>query len=361
MKSILRFPVTLARLAGAACAVALIGACSVDAPPEGFAAVPAAGSSGGEHACPDLAGTFDLAGTSLGATIAGRKPPQTHGLPVVLTFAPGPSHIEGWWVVPRERLAAFAKDESKDAPKRYARWRELVLKEHLPENLRQNFDAYLAAVADVGPPGPTYAMVVPRGCRDHWMLVYSEHERAEGKNGTPRDVEREIWLARDAAGALLARYVTYALKSYSIWAPATQYVRTSRDTAYERVAQADPESAAPLVAADLPPDPTTVERPRMACADVPQRANAFSQRLNALLPPKAQVTRFTLNPVRQSDADGRCPFAVVDVEIAGGDAYFLARTEQWLRAEPAVDSVEALRDASGRSDGKTRRWRVVLR
>lgn len=359
MKTILRFCVTLARTAAAACVIALTSACTHDAPPD-FPAVPAANTRPGVDGCPDLTGTFELAGTALGKTIAGRQPPQTHGLPVVLTFAQGPSNIEGWWVVPRERLAAFANDQSKDAPKRYATWRGLVLKEHLPETLRQNFDAYLAAVAEVGPPGPTYAMVVNRGCRDHWMLVYSAHEQVAGKDGMPREVERETWLARDAAGALLARHVTYTLKSYSLWAPATQYIRTSRSTEYERVAQAQPENAAPLVAADLPPDPSTVERPRMTCAEVPERVNAFSQRLNALLPPKTQVTRFSLKPIRQQDADGRCPFAVVDIEIAGDNTYFLARTEQWLRAEPAVDSVEILRDESGRQRATTRRFRVVL-
>ena len=356
MKSSPRSSATCARLAGAAFVAALLGGCYSDLPPEGFDAVPPAGSAGGAGACPDLTGTFDIAGTALARAIAGRQPPQTHGLPVFLTFKPGPTNIEGWWVVPRESLVAFANDRSKDAPQHYAHWRELVLKEHLPENLRQNFDAYLAAVAELGPPGPTYALVVNRGCQDNWMRVQSDTLQTTTKNDEPRSIEQETWLARDAAGALLVRRVTYDLARYSVWAPSTQYLRTSRSSDYQRIPQAAAESAEPLAAADLPPDPRTVERPRMACAEVPARVDAFSQRLNALLPAKAQVARLMLNPVRQQDSNGNCPFAVVDVEIAGGDRYFLGRTVDWLRKEPSVDSVETLRVDAGQHP----RLRVVL-
>ncbi|HVJ61710.1 MAG TPA: hypothetical protein VM555_03260 [Tahibacter sp.] len=350
---------TPTRLAIAACAVALLGACTGDAPSGRFVAVPPAGSPAGTRTCPDLTGTFDLAGTALARTIAGRQPPPTHGLPVVLTFKPGPSSIEGWWVVPRERLVAFAREQSEDAPKRYAQWRSLVLKEHLPQ--QYDYDAYQASVAELGPPGPTYALIVARGCSENWMLVQLSTETKAGDGDKPRLLEHETWLARDADGALLVRYVTYTLATYTIWAPATQSIRTSSSSSVERIAQADPESAAPLVAADLPADPATRPRTLMQCAEVPQHVDAFSQRLKALLPPKAQVTRFVLNPVRQSDAKGQCPYAVVDVEIAGGDAYFLSRTEEWVRAEPNVESIESLRPEGGQSRANTRRFRVVLR
>ncbi|HJU40712.1 MAG TPA: hypothetical protein VJ724_14170, partial [Tahibacter sp.] len=112
--------------------------------------------------------------------------------------------------------------------------------------------------------------------------------------------------------------------------------------------------------ADLPPDPLTAPRPRMPCAEVPARVAAFNDRLKAVLPPKAQITRFVLNPVRQQDADGNCPFASVDIEIMGGNAYFLDRTVDWMRAEPAVDSIEMLRLADGQRRDDLRRFRVVL-
>lgn len=361
MKSNLRFFVAPFRIAIAACAAALLGACATDTPPDGYTAVAPADSPPGANTCPDLRGTFDLAGTALGKAIARRQPPQTHDLPVLLTFKPGASNIEGWWVVPRERLFAFAKDQSQDAPRRYATWRGLVLKEHLSEKMRYDVDAYLATIAEVGPPGPTYAMVVGQRCAQNWMLVYNEHEQAATNDGAPREIEREIWLARDAKGALLARWVTYNLMSYSMWAPATQYVRTSSSTDYQRYDLEAPESAEALAAAELPPDPATVQPKPMACAEVPARVDAFSQRLNALVRKPTTVTRFSLNPVRQQDTDGHCPFAVIDVEISGGDAHFLGRTEEWVRKEPNVDSVETLRLGAGQNRSSTRRFRVVLR
>ena len=361
MKSI---PVSLGlsvRLATLACALSLIGACAGNGPPEGFEPVAAATLQPGQQVCPDLSGTFDLAGTSLATEIAGRQPPNTHGLPVLMTFQPGPMTLEGWWVVPRKRLVAFATAMSEDAPKRYARWRGLVLKDPLAENLRQNPDAYLAAVAELGPPGPTYALVVNQGCQDNWMRVGSATEQVPANDGSTRSQEREVWLARDASGALLVKRITYTLKHYSLWAPSTQSIRTSRSTTFERIAQADPESAAPLVATDLPADPQTQPRALMACVDVPAHVAAFSQRLKSLLPPKVDVTRFELNPVRQRDADGNCPYAVVDVEIVGGDAYFLSRTRDWIKAETNVDSVETLRIEPAQRRANTLRLRVVLR
>lgn len=343
-------------------ATILLAACSSDAPPSpDFVAVPSAAATPGTNACPDLTGTFDIAGSVLGSTIAGRAPPDTHGLPVVMTFKQGPSNIEGWWVVPRPRLVAFATAMSEDSPRRYGRWRSLVLKEHLSETLKQDVDAYLKNVAELGPATPVYALVVGRRCSDNWMLVDSTTRQVTDKHGEPRSEDVETWLARDAEGALLVRRTTYTLKHYSIWAPATQSIRTSSHTRYERVAKADPESADALVAADLPTDPATRPRTLMTCAEVPDRVNRFSERLKALLPPKTDVTRFALNPVRQRDADGNCPFAVVDVEIVGSDPYFLSRTESWLRKEPDVDSVEVLRAENERARANTRRLRIVLR
>lgn len=342
-------------------ALTLLCACSGDESSSAdFTAVPAAGASPGKHACPDLSGTFDIAGTPLADAIAGRPPPDTHGLPVVMTFRPGPSNIEGWWVVPRDRLTSFAKDMSEDSPQRYSRWRGLVLKEHLPETLQQNFDAYLRAVAELGPASPVYAQVAGRRCEDNWMLVSTTTHQVTARDGSPRSEERETWLARDAAGALLVKRITYTLKHYSLWAASTQSIRTSSRTSQARVPPSDPESAAALVTADLPTDPRTRPRKWMTCAEVPERVNQFSQRLTALLPPKAEVTRFTLNPTRQRDADGNCPYAVIDVEVTGGGPYFRSRTMDWIRAEPNVASVELLPDAAPHRE-TAQRFRVVLR
>lgn len=341
-------------------AIALLAACGGGAPHDTFEAVPAVGSNGDAIRCPDLTGTFELTGTALADAIAGRPPPDTHGLPVVMTFRQGPSNIEGWWVVPRNRLASFAYNLSEDSPERYSRWRGLVLKEHLPETLRLNFDAYLRAVAEVGPASPVYALVSGRRCEDNWMLVSTTTHQVTTPDGSPRSEERETWLARDAAGALLVKRITYTLKHYSLWAASTQSIRTSSRTSYARVPPSDPENAAALVAADLPADPRTRPRKLMTCAEVPERVNQFSQRLTALLPPKAEVTRFALNPTRQRDADGNCPYAVIDVEIAGGDPYFRSRTVDWIRGEPNVDSVELLPSAAQRRE-TTQRFRVVLR
>lgn len=362
LKSIARVTGFFVRF-GFGVAAVLLAACSGNAlPPDAFVAVPSADApADGRNACPDLRGTFDIRGAPLTDAIAGRPPPDTHGLPVVMTFKPGPTSIEGWWVVPRKRLAAFATTMSEDSPKRYSRWRRLMLYQQLPETQKQNFEGYLKDVAELGPASPIFALVVGRSCADHWMLVDVTRRQTAGKNGNPRSEEVETWLARDAAGALLVKRVTYTLKHYSIWAPAVQSIRTSSSTQYARVPQVDPESAEPLVDADLPSDPLTRPRTLMSCAEVPQHVEQFSQRLKALLPPKAVVLQFALKPVRQRDADGNCPFAVVDVEIEGPDAYAVSRTTYWVRREPNVDSVEDLPSPDGRRRETRQRFRVVLR
>ncbi|HJU39574.1 MAG TPA: hypothetical protein VJ724_08370, partial [Tahibacter sp.] len=179
----------------------LLAACTADAPNKDFTPVSTAG-------CPDLAGTFDVADTWLARAIAGRQAPPAHDLPVLLTFKEGPSNIEGWWVVPRERLVAFANDLAKDAPKRYGQWRARVLQKH-PPGSAWDPDKTLADIVALGPPGPVYAQVVGRRCGGGWMMVASDTLRTPGKNDQVREEEREIWLARDAAGALLVRTDTY--------------------------------------------------------------------------------------------------------------------------------------------------------
>lgn len=349
------------RLALLACVLTLLAACGNDGPPEDYRVVVAGQASPAPDSCPDLAGTYALADVPLLATIAHNAPPPAHGLPVFMTFTRGASALEAWWVVPRRRVVAFAQDAAQESPKAYARWRSLVLKDHLPENLREQPGAYQAAVAELGPPAPTYANVVGSACRDGWMRAYSEIEPdpAAAAKGTPRDVEREIWLARDASGALLMRQVTYTLRHFTLWAASRRSIRTSHTTSYQKFPAADAEDAAPYTAAELPPDPATVPRPVMVCAEVPQRVADFQQRVRALLPPAAELTRYTLKPERQSTSDGHCPYAVVDVEIAGTDPR-LMRVEDWLRREAAVDSVEILRLDPGQKPQATRRLRVVL-
>jgi len=342
--------------------LAMLSACGDDAPPPDFEAVPPAAARGPGDQCPDLIGTFALAGTPLAAEILERKPPFAHDLPLVVSFAQGPTHVEAWWVVPRAAFFRYAREMRKDSPDRYTRWRWLVTKEHVSQDLQHDFDAYLAAVAALGPPAPVYAGIVSRGCADHWMLARNETRTMpprDGSNERAQSVEREIWLARDRLGALLVKTVTYQLYQYSIWAPSTQYLRTSSHAEYARIPQLDLELPVGPTTADLPPDPRTDARVPMTCAEAPARVATFSQRLAQLLPRGTELARFDVEP-KHGGGEEYCRFVVVQLAIATKAGAVPARTVDWLRKEPDVRSVEILPLLAGERHDSMQRLRVVL-
>ncbi len=234
------------RCATAVFAMVILGACSNT--PSGFDAVPANDPVLRQNECPELAGTFDLAFSPRIRDIDPYEPPNTHGLPVVLTFKQGPTQTEAWWVVPRQSLLSFARALRADSPDRYARWRELILNKHLSQRVRPDVDAYLADVAVVGPPGPVNAGFQPRRCRDNWMLASTSIEFAVATADRTYNLRHETWLAHDKFGALLVKHL--AFRGGSVPFPdALRRVRIAEFTRFEPMPFETPTA---LVATDLP-------------------------------------------------------------------------------------------------------------
>ena len=234
------------RCATAVFAMLILGACTNT--PAGFDAVPASNSLLRKNECPELAGTFNLAFSPRVRDIDPHEPLNTHGLPVVITFKQGQTQTEAWWVVPRQRLLSFASALRTDSPERYARWRDLMLKDNQSQQPRPAVDAYLADVAEVGPPGPVNTGFEPRRCRDNWMLVSTAIEFAHAAADGTYNLRHETWLAHDETGALLVKHL--AFKASAI--PIPDALRWGSITEYTRFEPMPFEAVTPLVAADLP-------------------------------------------------------------------------------------------------------------
>jgi hypothetical protein len=306
--------------------------------------------------CPDLVGTYDLAGTTLGAAIAERPVPDTHGLPVLLSLKHGATNTEAWWVVPRDRLLEFAADLRASSPGRYARWRALLLRGKLAGSREWDFNGFLAEVATLGPPGPLFAGIVSYRCEADWMRI-REQPPAAGSNGTS---EREIWLARDRSGALLVKTVDYQLKPFSIWGDSANSIRTSASASWQKVPAAPDADATPLVAADLPPVAALNEAHSSDCSQMPGRLVALSQRMSSMLPTGIELAYFQPQPPTPASTGG-CRSPVLEVHFSGSDPRALEGIDARLLRDPDVRSIALLRAPGDKPENGLRRLRVVLR
>ena len=243
-------PISLSTLAILRCATTVLamlvlGACSKA--PAGFDAVPAVNSLLKQNACPELVGTFNLS-TSVAASVDPHTPPNTHGLPVAITFKQGKTQTEAWWVVPRQDMLSFARALRTDEPERYARWRNLMLMEYMPQQTHPIVDSYLADVADVGPPGPVNTGFQPGRCEHDWMLVATAIDFNDAASSSGDKMWRETWLAHDRSGALLVKRLSFKA-GFVIIPRALRRVRSAEYTRFEPIPF---EAPTPFAAADLP-------------------------------------------------------------------------------------------------------------
>ena len=318
--------------------------------------MPAADSRDGSG-CPALTGTFDLSGTPTGASLALPAQPNYYGLPRALTFTQGSSGTEAWWVVPRAALLSFAKKLSDDEPERYVRWREQVLTKKPPilDQLAGVY-AYLAAFADVGPPGPLNTQYRALQCRNHWALV-SDAVGPGTVGGETHAMHHETWLAHDKTGALLAKHLSYRITAI----PLPRALRRIRIADYQRFEPLAFEAATPLAPAELPPTTRAPTYRAMMCAQRPLRITQFSKRLITRLSPATELARFVLQPEAPPDANGECAAAVIDIDITSSDPHMLPYVDDWMRNEDGVEGFEVLPVERPVIGPHSRRFRVVFR
>jgi hypothetical protein len=332
----------------------LLGACS--GAPDGFEAVPTAGSRD-SSGCPALAGTFDLSGTPTGAALALPAQPNYYGLPRVLTFTQGSGGTEAWWVVPRALLLSFAKKLSDDEPGRYVRWREQVLTKKSPiTDQMADINAYLAAFADVGPPGPLNTRYTATPCRNHWALV-SDAVGPGTIDGETHTMHHETWLAHDKTGALLAKHLSYRVTAI----PLPRALRRIRIADYQRFEPLAFEAATPLAPAELPPTTRAPTYRAMMCAQRPLRITQFSKRLITRLSPAMELARFVQQPEAPHEAKGECAAAVIDIDITGSDPHMLPYVDDWMRNEDGVERFDVLPVERRVIGPHLRQFRVVFR
>jgi hypothetical protein len=274
---------------------------------------------------------------------------------MVLAFRRGATHQEAWWVVPREDLLAYARDLQLRAPERYARWRELVVRGKLQGSREWDFDGWLAAVSELGPPGPLYAGMVSYRCAKLWTRARDQGLRYAGGATS----EREIWLARDRSGDLLVRDVTWNLKPFSVWGDAVNHLRTGSSSTWRRIKALDPVSTDKLVDSDLPRAAPLRREAAPDCAHTPERLVGFSQRILTALPSGVSLAAFLPQPPAD-DARRDCALLVIELVFEGPTPEALVAVDALLRVDPDVRSLDLLPPAVGASLPR-RRLRVVLR
>lgn len=334
-------------------------ACPGEAPPPGFESVVLAAPRHPGDACPDLAGTFDLAGHPLAGEIFGAAPPDGHGLPVRLSFVAESGPPSAWWHVPRPALLEFARELAARDPDRYFAWWSLARRESLPDDLLYDPAKWRSALAELGPPLPTSAGFSGDRCEAGWLLVAARDVDAEH--------EEEIWLARAAEGGLLVRRTVYEVFHYTVWAPASQRLRLPPgETTWARIEPVPREGPVPIAAQDLPTahDPATRS---VRCPARPDRVVDFSQRLMAGLPAGTEIVRLDVDRATQPDPTTGCPALVVELDVSAPTEEGLAAGERLVRGDPEVRELEArpaeasARRPSMRSSARpTRTLRAVL-
>lgn len=339
-----------------------LAGCLDESPPRDFRPVPPATQRQPANECPELSGlAINPEQAPFLADIVDRPAPDAHGLPIVLAFRRGPTQQEMWWVVPRPVLLEFARDLQQREPVRYAQWRELLMRGSLPGSRSYDVDGYLTELARLGPPARVYAGMVSYGCRAHWTLA----KRFDTKGTQEGYTQRELWLARDESGDLLAHDLSVRLKRFSVWGDASGHLRVGSTSTWQRLRTTNPGSVEAITDADLPggePAPLVAsvgtvakeETRRGACREVLTLVNDFSQRLTATMPAGASLRRFQSERPPSMTAESwpdpvpkPCASVVIMLEIEAESRAKLERVNELLRDDPDVRTVELLETSMG--------------
>jgi hypothetical protein len=333
--------------------------CFFDPEPGDFNPLPGRPGDPAEYRCPELDGqTYDLATTPLARELFERAPPETHGLPVVLSLRDNAGTIEPWWVVPRAALLEHAAQLRANDPERYARWRDLVLRGTLPAPREWDALGYRSELATLGPPARVFAGFRASQCAGGWMRVTNRGTEHVGG----RTFQVDWWIARDASGDLLVRRQVSSLKQFSSWGGNVGHLRTGSDSTWSRYPPVEPVSPDPLVDADLPRAPRgtrgawPVDAPP-DCSHLPDRLVEFSQGLQHDLPVGVELSRFMPENV---EATQRRDCRSISIELAfdGGPPEALAGADLAVRRQRGVLDLDLL-PTDGASPLR-RRLRILL-
>ena len=339
-------------------------ACMSGKPPADFHPEAAAQPDPSDPQCPDLDGSYDLAGSPLAKAITDRAPPDSHGLPILLTFKRGVTSTEAWWVVPRDRLLEWAATERESNPAAYARWRDLVLRGKLAGERAWDRDGYRDAVAELGPPAPVFAGIVRYACEENWMRTRPQPStyRADADGDIH---ETEIWLARDRSGDLLVKNLVLGLKAFHVWGDATSYLRTSGQASWSRIPVQPHAPAERLTEADLPEATASGLADALSvptsCSEMPARLVELSNYILGNSPAGVALAFFgPLEEEEQSmNSPPHCRGQILELHFSGDSPETLASIDGILMGETLVRSVSVLVGDDDKPG--LRKLRVVLK
>ena len=137
-----------------------------------------------------------------------------------------------------QSIREWAVREREQSGRSYSRWRELALQRPGRMAAARDIESFQDALAKLGPTsGPVYAGIVSYQCADNWARIRDQ----PGFRGTLKNPdgegfgETEIWLGRDADGALLVKTLYYNLKPIRVWGDAANSIRTSSRATWSKV------------------------------------------------------------------------------------------------------------------------------
>jgi hypothetical protein len=337
-------------------------ACIGGRPPADFHPVAATPPDPSNPQCPDISGSYDLASSSLAMAITDRPPPDSHGLPLLLTFKRGATSTEAWWVVPRDRLLEWVRIERVQDPVAYARWRELVLRGKLVGARAYDHTAFLKAVAEIGPPAPVFAGVVRYACEENWMRTRPQ-PRTFHADGDDRAQETEVWLARDRSGDLLVKNLVLNLKPFHVWGDATSYFRTSSRASWSRIPAQPPALADRLTESDLPAATALglaeAHESPATCSEMPARLVEISNYILANSPPGVALAYFAPLEEESIELTQHCRGQILELRFSGDSPETLAMIDEILLRDTLVGSVSVLPGDEDKPG--LRKLRVVLK
>ena len=266
--------------------------------------------------CPDLAGTYDLASDSVAARFLGVHRAAGQGFSL-LRIEHEPSG-NGYHVILKPARASFeaavAALAARD-PAAHREWESLVAGRERARQGRQSVDVIESRIAAIGPLPDLLVIVMRSHCDAYWMMSSLGLDPAGYDDvgmPSPGGDDLELWLGRDADGALLYRIDRYRQRSLGVFGGS---IRTGLTRHYDRLEAVDPARFAwsPVFAPPPKPSPSIpVGAPRAIPADVQAALVVdFSQATTRLLPDGVALTKVTPRPPPGD------PVSRVVVDLAG--------------------------------------------
>jgi len=300
--------------------LSLLAACTSTETPQRYEAVASNRNMAHGSPCPDLQGTWRFDGTQPARQFFIADAPVGFA-PTLLSIDALPDQTSYPMAagVDTDQAKAAANQLLARDPAAYATWRERNVAQRAAREAQQSTSDQEREIAALGPLLRHETRISRMRCDAHWMKVADLQPARYGVIGGNGggDHELELWLARDAAGALLVRFDRYDKQaSWLLGRP----IRLSRAQYFYKM-EAVIDGAGMYVARDsiLPPpkppepefDPAVRERALMALYERVQRwlpagmvIDKFEPKASGTEPPRhgAQV-RLDIEGSAASNAD----------------------------------------------------------